>query len=543
MRMQTSLVILCSLGMIAARTSAAAPAADVAARLAAREAELLDRYRDLERSLLRLADVLDATDPRRAAALRTAFDRARDEQVGDRVATVVRLLEEGQLLKAGSGQDDVLRALRGLLELVETGAAERRVADTKREVREFLGRVGKLIAKQRDIEGSTEAGDEAGRLADRQRATAEEARGLADDIDGFARRLADEGDAGGEAQAAPAGGAAGEDSGEEGAAPQGGSQPEGSGGTPAAGPPEGGGGESPKAAEPGADAERGEEGAEAAEDADTGRARRTRQRLEAAEQRMRRAREQLDESRRSEARREQEKALEELETARAELEEILRQLREEEVEQLLVNLEARLRGMLRTEREVLSGVEKTTGSTAAGRERQLEAARLGREQAGVTAEASKALLLVRDDGSAVAIPQALEQVRDDSAQVASRLDRGDVGAETLGLVADIVTGLEEMLAAVERARQQAEEEQPQAPGMGRPPQPGKEPLVDALAELKMLRTLQSRVNARTRRLSQVLDDAVDSAAAPELRAVLGRLAERQRAIERAARDIVKGVTE
>jgi hypothetical protein len=111
-------------------------------------------------------------------------------------------------------------------------------------------------------------------------------------------------------------------------------------------------------------------------------------------------------------------------------------------------------------------------------------------------------------------------------------------------VADIVTGLEEMLAAVERARQQAQdEEQPQGPGMGRPPQPGEEPLVDALAELKMLRTLQVRVNARTRRLSQVLDDAVDPTAAPELRAVLGRLAERQRAIEQAARDIVKGVTE
>lgn len=540
MTMRTLVVFVIGLvagaaGPVAAGPVAAAPSADAATRLAAREAELLDRYRDLERSLLRLADVLDATDPRRAAALRTAFDRARDEQVADRVATVVRLLEEGQLLKAGTGQEDVLRSLRGLLEFVETGAAERRVADTKREVRAFLGRVGKLIAKQRDIEGATEAGDESGgeveaefgRLAERQRATAEETRSLADDIDGFTKRLADEQDAAGDGEGAP------------GRSPQEATE-EGAGGEPdaaeAAGEPAGegenAGPDSSQDATEGAD-----------EGADESRARRTRQRLEAAERRMRQAREQLDKARRGAARREQEKALEELETARAELEEILRQLREEEVGQLLVNLEARLRGMLRAERTVLAGIEKLAGGGGSNRERQLEAVRLGRDQAGVTAEAAKALLLVRDDGSAVAIPQALEQVHDDSTQAAARLDRGDVAGETLGLVTDIVTGLEEMLAAVERARQQAEQDQPQGQGQGRPPQPGEEPLVDALAELKMLRTLQARVNARTRRLSQVLDDGVDPSAQPELRAVLGRLAERQRSIERAARDIVKGVTE
>lgn len=525
MTMKPRVVFVICLVVGAAGPVAAAPSADAAARLAAREAELLDRYRDLERSLLRLADVLEATDPRRAAALRTAFDRARDEQVADRVATVVRLLEEGQLLKAGTGQEDVLRSLRGLLEFVETGAAERRVADTKREVREFLGRVGKLIAKQRDIEGSTEAGDESGgefgRLAERQRATAEETRSLADDIDGFTKRLTDDQESRAAGEPA-AGGEAAEGTPED--------------GDEAAGEPAGEGGQAGENADPGA-------AEEAGDDADEARARRTRQRLEAAERRMRQAREQLDKARRGDARREQEKALEELETARAELEEILRQLREEEVGQLLVNLEARLRGMLRAERTVLAGIEKLATGGGSDRERQLEAVRLGREQAGVTAEAAKALLLVRDDGSAVAIPQALEQVHDDSTQAAARLDRGNVAGETVGLVADIVTGLEEMLAAVERARQQAEQDQPQGQGQGRPPQPGEEPLVDTLAELKMLRTLQARVNARTRRLSQVLDDAVDPAAQPELRTVLGRLAERQRSIERAARDIVKGVTE
>jgi len=94
--------------VLAASTCSAAWAVDTprsdATALAAREAELLERYQELERSFLRLADVLAATDPRRAAALRATFDRAREEQLGDRVAAIVAMLEQGQFLKAGTSQ-------------------------------------------------------------------------------------------------------------------------------------------------------------------------------------------------------------------------------------------------------------------------------------------------------------------------------------------------------------------------------------------------------------------------------------------------------
>ena len=59
----------------------------------------------------------------------------------------------------------------------------------------------------------------------------------------------------------------------------------------------------------------------------------------------------------------------------------------------------------------------------------------------------------------------------------------------------------------------------------------------------MLRSLQLRVNTRTQRLSRLVDAAEEQPGEPELRAVLGRLAERQRAIERATRDIVEGLVE
>jgi hypothetical protein len=519
-------VVGIALALSGALASAAAPAD--AAALAAREAELLERYRGLERSFLRLADLLEATDPRRAAVLRAAFDRAREEQIGDRLAAIVTLLEQGQLLKAGTSQEDAIAQCRALLDLLESGAGERRIADTKREVRAFLGRISKLIARQRDIEGATEAGESAEELARRQREAADEARALGGDIDAFARRIDDGEPAAAEAEAneaAPPG---------KDAEPSADRQPpgaEGQGEKPGSENAEEGGA-------PGAEPETAEEG-----DDEAARARRTRQRIEAARGRMQKAQERLDDARRRDARQEQEKAVEELETARAELEEILRQLREQEVERLLVQLDARLRAMLRAERGVLADAEKLAAAAGqSDRERQLEAARLAREQAAVTAEASKAMTLVRDDGSAVAIPQALEQVRDDSAQAAARFGRGDAGPDTLGLVGDVVVGLEEMLAAVEKAQRAQQSEQGGAGG-GRAAEAGEQPLVDKLSELKMLRTLQMRVNTRTRRFSRLLDDAADRAEEPELRAVLARLAERQRAIERAARDIVSGLTE
>ena len=259
---------------------------------------------------------------------------------------------------------------------------------------------------------------------------------------------------------------------------------------------------------------------------------------------MRKAREKLEQAERRDARSEQEKAIEELETARAELEEILRQMREEEVERLLVQLEARVRAMLRAEKAVLAGSEKliTEAQTPLDRERQLEAVRLSREQGLISSDAAKALALVRDDGSAVAIPEALEQVREDSVQAAARLARGDVGGTTRGIRQDIVSSLGEMLAALEKAQREQQSKSESKSG-GRPAEPGEQPLVDKLAELKMIRSLQMRVNTRTKRYSQLLSEGAETVEEPELVEALDRLADRQRKVERAAHDIVTGRTE
>ena len=214
------------------------------------------------------------------------------------------------------------------------------------------------------------------------------------------------------------------------------------------------------------------------------------------------------------------------------------------MERLLVQLEARVREMLRAERGVQSAADALAAGASAGRERELAAATLGRDQEAVGAAATKALALVRDDGTAVAIPQALEQIRDDAQQAAARLARGDVGGTTRGIVGDLVAGLEELLAALEKAQRDQKEQEKQAKSFGgSPPQPGDQPLVDALAELKMIRSLQLRVNGRTQRFAALLGEGVEQADEPELRQALERLAARQRLIEQAAHDIVAGRTE
>ena len=561
-------VALLVLAATPARAGAAEPAPEPVTGLADRERLVSRQMRELEATFLRLADLLAASDPRRAATLRSAFEQARETELTTRLDTVVELLEQGQLLKASAGQETALDRLRRLLALLEAGDSQRTVADSKKQVKEFLGRINQLIARQKGLEGTTEAGGDADAIAGEQEKVATDTRKLADDVEAFrheaaeAEGLAEQKAEAGENAKAPGGESAEGDpqKGQPGEGPATDKPADGEAGEPS----ESGKGE-PSAAESqpgqprnsGSKNEAGEPGQPGQQSAGQGseqepqgddeasRAARTSRRLAEAESRMEQAQERLDQARRSEARDEQEKALAELEAARAELEEILRQLREEEIERLLVRLEARVRTMLRAERAVLRGLDQLANEKQAlkRRERELESARLGREQQAITADATRALTLVRDDGSAVAIPEALEQIREDSLQAANRLKQGNTQGLTKGIVEDLVLSLEELLAALERAEREQQERQQQGQAGGRPAEPGEQPLVDKLAELKMIRTLQLRVNRRTSRFSEFLTDDSEKAGEPELVEALGRLADRQERVERAAHDIVTGRTE
>jgi hypothetical protein len=104
----------------------------------------------------------------------------------------------------------------------------------------------------------------------------------------------------------------------------------------------------------------------------------------------------------------------------------------------------------------------------------------------------------------------------------------------------VIESLEEMIDALNKEMQKnGEEDQQQQQGQeGQQSAPGEEPLVDALSELKMLRSLQLRINKRTQQLSKLAQGP--AALNPELIDQLKTLSRRQAKIQQATFDLSTG---
>jgi hypothetical protein len=271
-----------------------------------------------------------------------------------------------------------------------------------------------------------------------------------------------------------------------------------------------------------------------------------RQRVERARERMQKAEKELRDNNRKEAIEEQQKAEDELQQAIAELEKILKQLREEEIERTLVDLETRLKRMLEWERGIREQTQKLAELTGQDRDRQLDiqANKLSTEQLKVAMEGQRAMLLLKDEGSSQAFPEALEQVISDAQMVVKRLNGADVSAGTIAIEDEILGALDEMLQSLQEVQKKREEEkQNQQQGGGQSPGGGEqeEPLVGKIAELRLIKTLQLRVNRRTDRLADQSnngDDLVGEVADEKLRDELRELSGRQQKIQGVTREIL-----
>ena len=259
---------------------------------------------------------------------------------------------------------------------------------------------------------------------------------------------------------------------------------------------------------------------------------------------MREAQKRLEEAQRDEAVDEQEKARQELEKAKAELEEILRQLREEEIERVLAMLEGRFRMMLEAQLKVYESTKRLDEIPADRRTREvdIQAGKLSFDERKILIEADRALLLLREEGSSVAFPEVVEQMQQDMQQVVDRLARTKIGTITQGIEEDIIAALEEMIEALQKAQEEQDQRQQQQQQMQQGP-PGAQPLIDAIAELKMIRAMQMRVNNRTQRYSKLLDDVDDPAGQAtheDLLESIRKLSEREQRIQGITRDVDLG---
>lgn len=261
--------------------------------------------------------------------------------------------------------------------------------------------------------------------------------------------------------------------------------------------------------------------------------------VEEAYDRQQQAEAKIEENKNEEASNQQTEALKKLEEARKELEKLLRQLREEELERLLAALQARCEKMLAMQISVLAGTEAVDKAIAlladkqAGREQKQESLRLSDREGDIVLEASKAIEILEAEGSAVAFPEVFQQVREDMKHVQRRLGITDVAAVTQGIERDIIDSLKEMIEALKKQRSEggAGKSNPSGP----PPDPK---LLDKIAELKMIRSLQIRVNTRTQTYGKMYqgEQTVD----PNIRRELHNLSERQDRIFEVTNRMAKG---
>jgi hypothetical protein len=168
---------------------------------------------------------------------------------------------------------------------------------------------------------------------------------------------------------------------------------------------------------------------------------------------------------------------------------------------------------------------------------EIEASRLSGKQLQIVVELDKAALLLREDGTAVAFPEALSQVRDDMQQVTDRLAQAKVNKMTQGVEEDIIAALKEMIQSLKKAQRDMDNKKKPPSGQSGGSQQDR-PLIDGLAELRMIRALQMRVNTRTARYAKMIQG--EQAENGELIEALQRLAEREQRIHRVTRDLGTG---
>ena len=519
-------------------------------KLTAEQKRIAEKYKHIEEVILRMAELNAKSDPRRAALLKKAFEQSKEELVDVEFERIGELLSKDQLSRALEDQVEVNKNLQAILELLLSENRTKRIESEKARIREYLKRLEGIIKQEKDVEARTLGDDDSKRLAGEQNKIAEKTGGLAKDI-----KEKEEGEKKGEGGKGKGEKDESADKNKESKGDQGGNKDQknesknqqgegkdqkgkgddrkgegkdqkGEAKPPEGNPPEGQGQPSP-----------GEGAGQPQEQQSQQSENPARKRLEEAQKRMQEAEQKLKEAQKQGAAENEEQAIRELEQAKAELEEILRQLRQEEIARTLAMLEARFKKMLELQVEVYEGTQRLDQVPEAERthNQEIESSRLSGRELQIVVEADKALVLLREDGTAVALPEAVEQMRGDMQQVVDRLAQAKVGQITQSIEQDIIAALKEIIEALKKAQKdQDNKDKKQKPQEGEPQDP---PLVDVLAELKMIRALQMRVNGRTERYSKLIDG--EQAQQADLLDALQKLAERQERIHRVTRDLQK----
>lgn len=488
---------------------------------------LARQFREFEQVLLRVAQRMERSskpeDRERAINLKKAIELAGKSSIDTRFDKLISVLKTSNALSIQEIQDALEQSsilvedIQAILELLLTDSRDEQIRREKKRLMDLLKQLDKVIREQKVVRAQTESGrTEKDRLAKSQgkltKDTAEISKSMSKD-----GKDSDKAD-GKKGEGKPSEGEG--KGGEKGKPKEGAGQ--GSGGQP----------QNPGEKKEGQKSPPGDQD-QKPQDSMPGR-----KQVQDANQYQRQAEDKIKKDEKDEASSKQDKAIAKLEEARKKLEEILKQLREEEIERLLAALQARCELMLRMQIEVHEGtvrVEKSIfgrpDKKADRGDEQKSLALADREEA-IVREANKAIQILESEGSAVAFPEVFVQIRDDMKHVARRLGKVDVGDVTQIIEKDIITTLKEMIEALKKAR--ADNKGGGGGGGG----PGSQKLIDLLAELKMIRAMQARVNVRTEVYgTKYTGEQADD---PEIQKELVNLAQRQLKIHEVTDNIYRG---
>jgi hypothetical protein len=478
--------------------------------------EILARqFRDFEQALLRLAQRLERStkpeDRERAANLKKAIALASDAGVDAKFDKLVGILKSSkslslQEIQEAMNENQMLsKDIKALLTLLMTDNRDDELKREQERVAKLLKRLEEVIRQQKVVRAQTESGKtEKGALGDSQKKVSKKTEDLAQDMSKKNPADSQKGDGKGDGK------------------------PSKGDGKPSDGKPSDG---KPAEGKEGQDDSKSEN---QSSDASSGK-----KQVQEANQLQKQAEKKIEEDNKQEASKKQDKAIDKLEEARKKLEEILRQLREEEIERALAALQQRCERMLQMQIEVYEGTVRVDRAVAESpdkkpaRVHEQRALQLSDREEEIVKDANKAIQLLEEEGSAVAFPEVFMQVRDDMKNVARRLGKIDVSNVTQVIEQDIINTLKEMIDALKKAQKKMQAKQSQGGGGG-----GNQKLIELLAELKMIRSMQVRVNVRTKIYGERYSG--EQAADPDIQKELENLAQRQLKIFDVTNNIYRG---
>src|SRR5262245_62097519 len=136
--------------------------------LALEQSRIADKYSKLEQLMLKMSELEGLTNPKRAQLLTRAVEQSKERLTKTQLESLVKLLNQKQLKRAIDGQTTVQTDLKALLDLLMSEDRSDRLKSEQQRLKEYIKEVERLIRLEKSLQGQTESGANAKKMAEEQ---------------------------------------------------------------------------------------------------------------------------------------------------------------------------------------------------------------------------------------------------------------------------------------------------------------------------------------------------------------------------------------